>query len=416
MEGMYKAPYEYQRTPLVQLESAFHEDWTERIEGRSRLSERKARDYMSVKKVLTFDADAPDWVVVHGCSGIGKTALVRWIASQWARGSLWSHLTLVLTVEFSKLDAENYSDPFRLYNFDGLEDLVWENRERVLFVVDDYELVAHMDNQSDSWVRSVLSRIREFPRWIFVSRTDCIQPLIERKMVRNYRLGLMNPNQRSHYISNVFRQWEERCHQPDTKRLMFSFPPNIQTEVELHDKLAHDEELFQMSYIPLLSKMICKAFTNGVKTSTNVRIFILARLLRRYLRKYHRKLVVVRSMDEANFLLQSDLVQRLIMKFLSPSNPQRQDLGPCIRGLLAASSSSTSVSSVLSASSSSSTKSKRKHGDKSLHEMLNTGIFTAWIANRDRQGKIIFNYRAVHSVFTDILSSILGLTDDDSDR
>lgn len=414
LDQHFKAPYKYERVPLVRTESAFHEDWVEVIDGRQRMSKQRRRDYTTLEKVLTQDPEAPDWIVVHGFSGTGKTALVRWIASEWARGNLWPNLLLVLAVEFRKLDADHVPDPYLLHNFDGLEDLIWENRERVLFVIDDYEMVAHMDTQAPSWVRNLFSRIREFPRWIFVSRTDCIQPLIDRKMTRSYRLGLMDDRQRSQFISNVFAAWEERRHQPDTERLMFSFPPNIETEVALHEKLNDDEELCQLSFIPLISKMICKAFTNGIKTSKRVKIFVLARLLRRYFKKYRgEKTLVVRDMEEATFFLQGDLVRNLIGNFLAPSNPERQDIGPCLRGLIASSSSSSSVSSVLSssssASSSSSSKAARKRSEQSLRDLLNAGIFVAWIVNCDRYRKLQFNYRSIHSTLVEILPAATGL-------
>jgi hypothetical protein len=411
------------RVQLTEIESLFCKDWANKIEGDDAVTGvnnvkyfHDIGDLMKQKKQL----------VIHGCAGIGKTALVKWIAHQWATNAgneFLQRLDAVFVVQLSKLGRRaNY---FESIGLEGMEWQIWERRESVLFIVDDYDIFDYDDNDDEVAVasaflgnprRSLVSDIIvRYPHWIIATRSDALQTL-DATFPNVYRICALDEHMQSRFVSNKFMMFEERQHQPDTSRLMFLLEPNVIVEVALQAALKDKEYLGQIGKIPLIASILCKAFLKKITEKAHVRSFIAARFFKRYFSKYYGFYRKVDDMDQAASLLQSDRVQKMMADFRmlgeslstageyyyhvkSPRRRLSRELAKTLKLINVADNNICATAD----------RWRQRIFDSDVHrtfqQLIATGLICASISGRSANGKLCCYYQFIHPLIGEFFRS-----------
>jgi hypothetical protein len=399
--------HHYVRVQLTGIESVFRKDWAKKIEGDDDNDDDDSNDkyfhdigdLMKQKKQL----------VIHGCAGIGKTALVKWIAHEWASGTSHQQFDAVFVVQLSKIGRR--ADYFASVGLEGMEFQIWERRESVLFVVDDYDLFDYEDGDGAAVASAFLANHRRslvsdiiirYPHWIIATRSDALQAL-DATFPNVYRICALNETVQSRFISNKFIIFEEQQHQPDTTRLMFLLEPNVIVEVALQAALKDKEYLGQIGKIPLIASILCKAFLKKITEKAHVRNFIAARFFKRYFSKYYGFYRKVDDMDQAVSLLKSDRVQKMMADFRAlgeslsmagdyyyhVKSPRRR-LGRDLAKTLKLINVTTTDNNICAAAAAAS------DVRRAFQQLIATGFICASISGRSANGKLCCYYQFIH--------------------
>ncbi|CAF1640684.1 unnamed protein product [Adineta ricciae] len=243
---------------------------------------------IDVKDIFTKCKDQNRNILVFGRAGIGKSTFCRYVAHQWAAGSIWSEYELVVLIPLRSLVETNYpkgkdyslidilinqyfSDPFWSDEQKNklVEKLVEQiRRSKILWLLDGYDEIAQ---DPPRHLQILLEQLLKTPHHIITSRPYMNTLSYSVKMEIT---GFTDKNI-SNYIKLFFNQLENSSHEDQ----------NLLNFLKLNPKI------WGIAHIPINLELICSVWSNFDWTKTNtVTITVLYDKLtewicRRYLEK-----------------------------------------------------------------------------------------------------------------------------------